>query len=277
MYFPALLIMQNWMLLLKLIVYGSLKTMLILIRSWKLRIAKVCIKIDIMKFLLTAGFLTAMFFNEGCTSTSTNKTNLTGDTTVGSKVLTNEIAGSAYMKRAKGYFVITNKDTSGFTCIFSEAKESEEISMDIHGEARMMTYRQRMDELKRILPEAAKDFKFDSLKSVYFGRLVENGDIAIEVTKEYRQKFGESNESSKINDHIKDYREVSEFLAKSKLAKDFNELFKPYSISVNKAFVEKVFFTDKGALYWGSKIETDTTAIPNRILDCIIGLGFKKD
>ena len=135
-----------------------------------------------------------------------------------------------------------------------------------------MTYRQRLDELKTILPKAATDYNFDSLTSISFGRLILSGDLAIDITNQYRQKFGTSD---KIK--IEDYKVVEQFLATSKLSSDLNNLFKPYSISVDKVAIEKLFFTTKKELYWASKIETDSINTPDKILDCMTWLKLTKD
>jgi len=199
-----------------------------------------------------------------------DKSVFTPDTIVCRKPITDEIAGAAYRKRAIGYFVIVKSDTSVFTCIFSESKTGEKVSMDMRFPRASTTYSQRMTELTTILPEAAKDFKLDSLKSIHFGRLVTNGDIAIEVTEQFIDKFGAEYKFS-------DYDRVSQFLKQSKLGTDLNSIFKPYSLHVDRISVEKVFFTTKRDLDWASKIETASTSVPDRILDCMTWVGLKND
>src|ERR1044071_1967946 len=54
------------------------------------------------------------------------------DTFIGRKEITNEISGSAYRKRAASYFVIRGGDTSRYSCIFSEAKDDRNVSMNLH-------------------------------------------------------------------------------------------------------------------------------------------------
>ena len=49
------------------------------------------------------------------------------DTIIGSKYIKDEIAGSAYRKRAIGYFVIIGKDTSDFTCILLNLRQEKPI------------------------------------------------------------------------------------------------------------------------------------------------------
>jgi hypothetical protein len=228
-----------------------------------------------MRFIINIGLL--LFLLTACTnggkvnSAATNeKTNLTNDTLIGSKTIT-DIAGAAYRKRATGYFVINGKDTSDFTCIFVELKDSGKVVIDLNIPYPKdgVNYRQRMSELQKILPVAKKDFDFDSLRSIYLGRLVQNGDVAIEITKQYMNKFGQQKK-------ITDYRKVESFLKESQLGKDFNKIFNQYSFTVESVSSEKLFFTSKRELYQLSKIETDTTKVPEKILDCMTWVILKK-
>jgi len=204
--------------------------------------------------------------------TSENK--ITNDTIVGSKTITDEIAGSAYRKRAIGYFVVTDSDTSKFTCIFVESKDGGKVHIDLNipYSKNTMTYNQRIRELRLILPIAFKDFNLDSLSSIYLGRLVQNGDISIVVTRQYEKQFGNTNRIK-----LTDYPKIAAFLKESQLAIDLNDLFKPYSFVVDEIFPEKLFFTSKKELYRLSPIETDTTNVPNRIIDCMTVVQLKKN
>ncbi|MET4084015.1 hypothetical protein ABIB40_003988 [Pedobacter sp. UYP30] len=193
------------------------------------------------------------------------------DTIVGSKTITDELAGSAFRKRAIGYFVIIDRDTSDYSCIFTEAKDGGNVEINLNASylKPAISYKKRLAELRIILPNAAKDFNFDLLTGISFGRLISSGDLAINVTKQYHQKFGAS-------DKLKSYTAVAQFLKESKLGTDLNNVLKPYSISVDKVSIEKLFFTSPRGLYWASKIETDSLNVPDKILDCIIGVHLRK-
>lgn len=229
-----------------------------------------------MSFRLTFGLL--IFLLTACNDNrqngapqTVNKIKTSDSLNVGSKIITDEIAGSAFRKRAIGYFVVTDKDTSDFTCIFYESKDGSKVGIDLNIPylKATMAYRQRIDELKTILPKAAMDFDFDSLTSIRFGRLILSGDLAIEVTKQYGQKFGTSNT-------VPDDKTVELFLRESKLGSDLDGIFKPYSISVDNISLEKLFFTTKKELFWTSKIETDSANVPDKILDCMLIAELKK-
>jgi hypothetical protein len=221
---------------------------------------------------LLAVFLTACNGSQQKSPTqNTTENKVMVDTIVGSKIITDEIPGSAYHKRAIGYFVIIDKDTSDYTCIFTESKDGNKVRIDLNARYSKaeMTYAQRLEELKIILPKAATDFNFDSLTSVNFGRLILHGDLAVDVANQYRQKYGTGvrPESSTI---------VKQFLKESRLGADLDNLFKPYSISVDMVSIEKLYFTTRKDLYSAGKLETDSTDAPDKILDCMIGVYLTK-
>jgi hypothetical protein len=233
-------------------------------------------KNDTMNIKLSIGILALLMIScignqkkDNAKLTVQNK--LAFDTIIGSKIITNEIAGSAYRKRAIAYFVITNKDTSDYTCIFSESKKDGKVAIDLNSSYAKVSkpYRKRLEELKLILPKASRDFNFDSLTGVYLGRLVVNGDLAIDITKQYRQKFG-------ANNKLQSYSTVQQFLKESKLSIDLNNVLKPYFLKVEEVYIEKLFFTSKQDLYWASKIETDSTNVPDKIIDCMTGVKLIK-
>jgi len=193
--------------------------------------------------------------------------------TIGRQQVINEIAGAAYRQRATKYFVIVGKDTSSYSPVFTEANDGGIVSMDLnirHAD-KSKSYDEWMKELTQILPQAAIDYNLDSLNGIFVGRLIETGDLAIEVTKQYHDTF-------KMYDNIQtaDYQRVSDFLLTSKLTDDFNKLFEPYVISVEEIGVEKVFFTTPKSFEGYSKIETDSTNIPTKILDCQTWIKVKK-
>jgi hypothetical protein len=191
------------------------------------------------------------------------------DTVVGTKIITDEVAGGAYRKRAKGYFLVINSnDTSMFRCIVTESNEGA-VGIDLHLPYRKtLTHRDRIIELQKLLPAAARDFNFDSLKSLSLGRLILSGDLAVDVT----EQFMESGHDEQLPDY-----EVASFLIKeSPLQDDFNRLFAPYSIQVDRVSLEKLFYTTKKELLNLNVLEKDTATIPSRIVDCIIWVRLKK-
>lgn len=199
-----------------------------------------------------------------------NELNL--DTIIGKKNITDEIAGSSYWKRATSYFTIVKNDTSGFMPIFSESSNDGriQINQNLSYTNKNKTYFERINELKLILPEAAKEYNFDYLSSLSIGRLILTGDLAIMITEEYKNRFGENEKIATA-----DYKEISGFLLETRLTKDLNELFEPYSKTVARIGVEKVFFTGKEELWNYSDIKRDSSEIPGKVLDLMVWIEFE--
>ena len=199
----------------------------------------------------------------------------TPDTIIGSRPITNEIAGSAYRKRATGYFVIIGTDTSDYMPIFIESKKNGHVILDLHLPYYNdnLTFDQHLCELNKILSKASTEYDFDYLTGISIGRLILTGDLAIKVTDQYKEKFGEPGTIKTDK-----YNEISNFLKESQLANEFNNLFQPFSLTVDHIGVEKVFFAHKDELLkLKIKTKTDTSEIPDKILDCLTGVGLKKE
>lgn len=186
------------------------------------------------------------------------------DIAVGTEIMTLETAGSAFRKRAQRYFFLIDNDTSDFSCMFTESKESGKVGMELKISSLEpgITYRRRLEELQIILPRAARDFNFDSLASIGMGRLVSTGDLAIAVTNQYRQQFG-------MRHNIDNYKSVAKFIKESALGVDLDRLFKPYFLQVDQVSIEKLFFATQKELYGSSIIESDSAPVPDKIIDCI--------
>lgn len=211
-----------------------------------------------MKNSIKASLLILSLAGTSCKDKDQQHTN---SIVIGTKEDKDEIAGSSYRIRAKSYFVVQGKDTSDFSCIFSETKTDSSINISINFQ-KNLSYDQQLQEMKLIFPRAARDFNMKRLNSLGIGRLVESGDLAVRITQQYRERFGN-------NTRISSYAKVALFLQQSPLGVDLNALLRPYGQNVDHIGVEKVFFTDKQVLYSYSKLTTDSAAIPAEILDCI--------
>ncbi|MGB4774399.1 MAG: hypothetical protein WBP45_04450 [Daejeonella sp.] len=230
--------------------------------------------------LLMGVLMLTCFSKQNKASENRKQVTINVDTIVISKDLTGQVAGSAYMKRSTGYQICIGIDTSDLMIVLSELKEGGRIYVDFNhylGRTKK-NYRNKMEELKVILPKAKDDYNFADLKtlSVGIGRLASNGDLAIKVTNEYNKKFGKGVKVPMYK-MLPIHQKVSDFLLQSTLAKDMNTLFEPYSFVVKRVSVEKVAFMPKKSLYYNSaKIETGPAEVPDKILDCIIGIGLEK-
>lgn len=201
-----------------------------------------------------------------------NEKNVTSDTLIGKVKITNEISGSAYRNRATGYFVITEKDSSNYVPIFTESKENGNISIiqNLSYSKKNRTYAQRLNELKLILQRAEQDYDIDSLTGMSLGRLILSGDLAVMLTKEFKNTFGDKKQITTT-----EYQKISNFLLESTLTRDLNIVFKPYQKAVKKIRIEKAFFTNKKELIRYSHTEIDSSQIPENIIDFMIWVEFE--
>lgn len=188
------------------------------------------------------------------------------------RAVTDELAGGAYRKRADGYRIISGKDTSDFVCIFTESKENGRVGLDFYftGGRCSRTYRRKMQELEMILPVAAKDYDFTQFRLISMGRLIESGDLAAEISKQFSEKWGEASE-------LKDYQQITDFLRESRLGASLDSLLMPYLLKVESVAAEKLIFTTREDLYLACVLEQDTSLMPQKILDCItwVNLGAR--
>ncbi len=199
----------------------------------------------------------------GCNNLKPTESTKEDQPTVGSIV---DIIMAEVGRKSIGYFIITDGDTSDINFIFSEEKDGKAVFMSFsEPEPSTVTYRQKLEQLKQVLPEAAKDFRIDSLNGALIRTLASNGDIAIDVTEEFM----------KLDSSRFEYGYIESFLKDSKLARDMNEMFADYSIKVKRFYIEKLHYTSKEDLLWMSVIEQDTATIPDRVIDCITWIDFE--
>lgn len=181
-----------------------------------------------------------------------------------------ELAGSAYRNKATGYLLVVDQDSTLFFPAFTQSKDAGRVSL-ILGLHPSLTYHTQMTQLQAILPQAAKDYNFDSLSAVYVGRLVQTGDLAIQVTNEYLKAFDGHGSTATT-----EYATIASFLASSQLGKDFDQLFAPYDLEVTGTSVEKVFYTE---MYESITIDSARhTQFPEKVLDAMVWVKLgKKD
>ena len=179
-----------------------------------------------------------------------------------------ELAGSAYRNKATGYLLVVDQDSTLFFPAFTKAKNDGRVNL-ILGLHPSLTFGEQMNQLQTILPYAAKDYNFDSLSSIYVGRLVQTGDLAIRVTGEYLDAFDGYGSTA-----TSEYDTIASFLVTSQLGRDFNQLFAPYDLNVIGTSVEKVFFTSLNkSIKIDSSLHID---YPEKILDAMVWLKLDK-
>ena len=167
------------------------------------------------------------------------------------------------------YSIVTKNKKSDYEILISNRKNYRGVSIytnyDLRKGKKGKTYKERLNEFEYILNTAKNDFKLDSLTSIYIGRLISNGDLAINLTALYNNTFGR-------HSNVSDYNKISNLLMNSKLVHDFNILLEPYSKKISDVNLEKITFSTKQDLISSSVLSTDTVNVPSRILDCWVDM-----
>jgi len=172
-------------------------------------------------------------------------------------------------KKTISYTLVLGKDTSDFQIFVSQAKKNQDISIytvyNLKKEKSEKLYVQRLKELKYLLKVVNNDFNLNYLSSLYLGRLIYNGDIALTIMKLYNVKFGK-------NSNVLSPDKISDLILESKLTDDINSILSQYSKKISDVGLEKITFVPKEELISSSLLSKESKYIPSRVLDCWIDL-----
>lgn len=223
---------------------------------------------------MNLSILILFFFQMTCSNEATigDRYLLSKNTVVISKPITNEIAGSAYRKRATQYQLANQFDTSKFAIIISESNKNDfdhegSVHLEIHFD-KNKNFREQKVELNMLLEKASEEYKFDSLKSIYSLWLPSLGDLDIIISKEL-----ENNNDIKLIQE--DYWKLNAFLLTSSLSKEINDIFKKYNLTVKQFSIEHFsYFARPETLIRYSKIETNPNDFPTKIMEGAMWIYF---
>lgn len=208
------------------------------------------------------------------------------DTIVVSKIIPAEISGLNYIE--KEYFIVIKKDTSSFSCIISKNKIKGNISMRYYYNPNGKTpnsfsfedsaaiiesrsekrkqyyipkYKEQIKELKIILEHIVKDFDLSKLNSFRMS-MQSFRSFTQSITKQYISLYGEKfgNESNK---------KVVDLIKKSELVVDLNRILLPYSVKINKIFLDGLaYYSPEGTIL--NENETLTGVASKKIIDGLV-------
>lgn len=241
--------------------------------SLNLRIVQSNIKFRISKnwsaFFTVVSILLCISSCRNKSENSSDNALASQDTLIISEALITPIGGSNSALKSEKFYLVIKNDTSDFTCLINTSTESGTYSINISFHANNISYEERLNELLIILPHINNKYPLDSLRSIYLGRLIYYGDLAVSVTEAYNRAY---TSYKKAEDH----QAISTFLLETRLADDFNKLLKPYALSIQKISPEKIFFADKKELLLLSKVKHNQDSIPDKILDCMLWLNAER-
>ncbi|MHA3787079.1 hypothetical protein ACX0HA_02620 [Flavobacterium hauense] len=185
-----------------------------------------------------------------------------------------------YYAKIIEYRLVIAEDTSKTGIVFFQNKQGKlhlGLGLGMASQKRKYIenkpYRLRYLEVKKLMQEAAKDFDTKSLEDVGIGFLIETGDLAIDVSRNYYKKYGNTGRITWVQIGPKKREEIYEILITSRAGQDLNSLLTPFGKKIDKVTrAEQLQFLPKEAINYYTTYETEASQIPEFIMDA--GLDF---
>lgn len=186
-----------------------------------------------------------------------------------------------YYTRIIDYHLVIKGDTSKTGITFFQNKEGKlraylGLGKTSRKAAEIETkpYSMRYLEVKKLMDKAAKELDTKSLEDVGIGWLIETGDLAIDVSQEYFKRYGNPGNINWNQIGPKKREQIEDVLMTSNIAQQVNTLLSPFGKKIDQVTrTEKLMFEPKSALDYYTIYETDSSQIPEFIMDA--GIDFR--
>jgi len=168
--------------------------------------------------------------------------------------------------------VVAGKDTSDFVVslfVDRQLYRSEIIEVNMSYEGITKPYLQRMTEIRLILANESKRWDLGNLKTIRMGRLIDQGELCLTVSRAYGEVFGFQTKKP-------DRKRFQQFLNQSRIVMDFNRLLLPYGLEVRRVCYKKLLFADPELYQNRPMNRIDSSMIPEKLVDFIAYLKIKK-
>lgn len=134
-------------------------------------------------------------------------------------------------------------------------------------------YRLKYLEIEKLMKQAALDFETDSLQDVGIGFLIETGDLAIDVSRDYYKIYGNSGRITWTQIGHNKRKQIDEILLTSRAGQDVNRLLAPFGKKIDRVIrAEQLQFLPKEAINHYTTFETKPSHVPDFIMDA--GIDF---
>jgi len=170
---------------------------------------------------------------------------------------------STWISKSYSYHWIAGKDTLNFVIYLTEYKRSGEFCLDIHHKEPIL-FSAVLEKIKACLPLIEEDFDMSKLVSLYFMKPIYYLDLSTKLSSEYEQEFGRKSV---------DFREFNQFLLKSNLTPEFNNLLVLLNKKVRMYGFEKFHIIEKKH-YEHYLPNVDFTDYPEFSVNAHIGMGM---
>lgn len=165
--------------------------------------------------------------------------------------------------------------------MFVQPKGDKGFYINIPNSKQSSSYKKRLEEFRFILNKASKEYSIDSLKLINTDQLITSRDIAITITNNILEQFGDRIQPPKKGQYTEEvstalYKDISSFLLTSTMVKELNTILKPYSIAVDRIRLEKVHFVFKDNILVNGTVSQESNQIPDHILNFTSKLYVKR-
>jgi hypothetical protein len=124
-----------------------------------------------------------------------------------------------------------------------------------------LTFEAHLQHQQNMLHEVAKDFDLQRTTSIFLGRLVYTGDLALRVSKQLEEANWDGNR-----------KELQTLLEKSAVVKAYQEMLTPFGMNIKGVSFEKVMHMDKESLLNFATITVPDSEQPEQVVDCMLWL-----
>jgi len=171
---------------------------------------------------------------------------------------------STWISKSYSYYWIAGKDTLNFAINLSEYKRSGEFGLDVRRYYREpMLFPDVLEKIKACIPLIEEDFDISKLTTLVFNEPIFYLDLITKLSNEYQQEFGRKSV---------DFRVFNQFLLKSNLTPEFNNLLVLLNKKVRIYGFEKFHIIEKKD-YEHFLPNTDFSDYPEFTFNAHAGIG----
>ncbi|MDQ3279448.1 MAG: hypothetical protein M3Q06_14060 [Bacteroidota bacterium] len=140
-----------------------------------------------------------------------------------------------FLSKSYSYSWVAGNDTLDFGLIATEHEKDSSLHLHIIHKQPILfsTALMRIDDCLQVIKD---DFKIYNLRSLYFEPPIYYADLSNDLSKEYKQAFGQKNIG---------YQRLNQFLLESNFDSQLNTFLKPYSKTVSRYGIEKFHLLHK--------------------------------
>jgi hypothetical protein len=126
-----------------------------------------------------------------------------------------------------------------------------------------LSFQQHLHYQQLILEELANDYALNRTSSIFLGRLLYTGDLALQTTKEIQTANWDGS-----------HAQLNLLLPQTEVVRAYQTILSPFGLTVRDVSIEKVMLAEKSSLLNFATITMPENEQPDRVLDGMLWLIF---